>query len=287
MVTRAFDPVKYKVEQRREWDAVAAGWRRWWVTVERGAQAMSDHMVLLAQVQTGDKVLDIATGYGEPALTAAQRVGPSGRVIGIDLAPQLLAIARDRATSHGFKQVDFYEMDAEELSLPNDTFDAALCRLGLMYFPNVVATLESIKRHLKIGGRFVAAVWCTPEEAPVEGLPEDLATKKAHVPLFEDGIPGPFSLTDSKTVEQRFTLAGFSEVQSEKLDVAYEFGSLDDYILYLQDTSAPLKAIVARMSAERQSTIWDDIKAQAARDYLTSSGKLIMPGEVICVVGRR
>ncbi|RAQ94303.1 hypothetical protein A4R35_02085 [Thermogemmatispora tikiterensis] len=86
--------------------------------VERGVQVISDHMIVRAEVQTGHKVLDVATGYGEPALTAAQRVGPSGRVIGIDLASELLEIASDRAAAYGFKHVSFYEMDLRISAFP-------------------------------------------------------------------------------------------------------------------------------------------------------------------------
>jgi ubiquinone/menaquinone biosynthesis C-methylase UbiE len=244
-------------------------------------------MILLAQTQTGDKVLDIATGYGEPALTAAQRVGPSGRVIGVDIAPQLLKIAQDRAMAHGLSYVDFYEMDAEELSLPNDTFDVALCRLGLMYFPNTVAALDNIRRHLKVGGRFVAAVWGAPNDAPVEGLPEDIAARGAHVRLVERGIPGPFSLTDAATMEKKFSEAGFSEVHSEKITIAYEFASLDDFILYNQEAIAPFKAILSRVSPERQAAIIDEVRNQTTKRFATPTGKLLIPAEVLCVVGRR
>jgi hypothetical protein len=156
-----------------------------------------------------------------------------------------------------------------------------------MYFPNTVAALEGIRRHLKIGGHLVAAVWCTPDESPVEGLPEDIASKNAHVRLIEKGIPGPFSLTDAKTIEQKFTQAGFIEVSSEKVTVTFEFASLDDFVQYNKDAIAPLKAMVASLSPARQERIWDEIRERTAKHFGTYDGKLLMPAEVICVVGRR
>ncbi len=97
MTTQPFDPVRYKEGLRLDWDAVASGWKQWWKTIEQGAQPVSDRLVALAKIQPGHWVLDVATGIGEPAITAARIVGPTGRVVGIDQAPRMLAIARERA----------------------------------------------------------------------------------------------------------------------------------------------------------------------------------------------
>ena len=92
-----FDPVLYKNKQRQQWNQVAVGWRRWWPLFERGAQGASEQLVEMAQLQPGQRVLDIATGVGEPALTAARRVGPTGQVIATDQAQQMLTIAQKNA----------------------------------------------------------------------------------------------------------------------------------------------------------------------------------------------
>ncbi len=101
MSTQAFDPAQYRAAQRQEWDTVAAGWRKWWQVFERGAQHLSDRMVEVAGVQPGHRALDIATGIGEPAVTVARRVGPSGHVVATDNSPGMLDIARERAASSG------------------------------------------------------------------------------------------------------------------------------------------------------------------------------------------
>ena len=111
MATQEFDATRYKSAQRQEWDAVAIGWSRWWETIEKGAQHVSDRLVELADVQPGHHVLDVATGIGEPCLTAARRVGATGSVIGTDQSQQMLAVARDRATALGLTNVDVvYEL---------------------------------------------------------------------------------------------------------------------------------------------------------------------------------
>jgi ubiquinone/menaquinone biosynthesis C-methylase UbiE len=84
----------FKAQQRQMWDNAAAGWQTWWQTIERGAQKVSDKIVQLAEIKQGDKILDIATGIGEPAVTAARKVMPNGRVVATDISPQMLAIAK-------------------------------------------------------------------------------------------------------------------------------------------------------------------------------------------------
>jgi 2-polyprenyl-3-methyl-5-hydroxy-6-metoxy-1,4-benzoquinol methylase len=93
------NPDEFKVNNGM-WDNAAAGWRAWWLTFERGAQKVSDKLVELAEIKSGDKVLDIATGIGEPAITAARKVMPNGKVVAIDISPQMLAIAKTRAKDH-------------------------------------------------------------------------------------------------------------------------------------------------------------------------------------------
>lgn len=97
MGKQTFDPAQFKTEQREQWGAVAAGWREWWANFEKGAQKLSDRLVELAEIRPGHRTLDIATGIGEPAVTAARGVGESGRVIAVDMSPQMLAVARERA----------------------------------------------------------------------------------------------------------------------------------------------------------------------------------------------
>jgi len=171
MTTPEFDATRYKSTQRQEWDAVAAGWNKWWEIIEKGAQHVSDRLVELAAIKPGHHVLDVATGIGEPCLTAARRVGATGKVIGTDQSPQMLALARKRATDLGLTNVEFREMDAEALDLPEESFDAVLCRWGLMFLPDLTEVLSSIHRLLVSSGRFAATVWGEPQAVPMLSLP--------------------------------------------------------------------------------------------------------------------
>ena len=135
MTTPPFDPVQYKTTQRQEWDSASSGWNKWWSLIEQAMQPASDRLVALAELQPGQRVLDVATGIGEPAVTAARRVGPGGQVVGTDLSSEMLIIARERVSALGLKNLTFRQVDAEALDFPENSFDAVLCRFGLMFLP--------------------------------------------------------------------------------------------------------------------------------------------------------
>lgn len=88
------DPKQYKEAERQKWDNVANGWQKWWKTIERGAGKVSRRLIELAEIKPGSRVLDIATGIGEPALTAANQVGKSGLVLATDISLQMLSVCK-------------------------------------------------------------------------------------------------------------------------------------------------------------------------------------------------
>src|SRR5579862_4483156 len=159
-----------KREQKLAWDDSAQGWKRWWPNFERAAQVVNDRLVELAGVRAGNRVLDIATGSGEPALTAARVVGASGHVVAVDMSAGMLALARERIDSAGLKNVELIESDAESLALEEHSFDAALCRWGLMFMPDLEGVLRRLHRALRQDGRIATAVWSSADKVPMCAL---------------------------------------------------------------------------------------------------------------------
>jgi len=138
----------FKALQRAAWSAAATPWAKWWEVFERGAQSVNDRLVELACIAPGQRVLDIASGLGEPSFTAARRVGPNGLVLGVDFAPDMVARAAARARAMGATQVHFEEHDAERLALGRQ-FDAALSRWGFMLMPEPVSALRAVRTHVR------------------------------------------------------------------------------------------------------------------------------------------
>jgi SAM-dependent methyltransferase len=285
MSTPAFDPIQYKAGQRHEWGVSAAGWQQHWVLWERAAHHVNERLVDLAHIQASSRVLDIATGLGEPAFTAARRVGPTGWVVATDLSPDMLALAQAEAIRRGIQQIEFREMDAEEPDLPAQTFQAILCRWALMFLPHLPTALVRLRRLLVAGGRFAAAVWGAPENVPIASLPMGIIRQTLHIPPPPPGTPGTFSLADAHVLEHTFTQAGYTEVTTERLTVTLEYASPEDFIQEREATSANIRLLLNQASAPERTAIWRAV-AEAVDQYRDADGVIRVPNEALCVVSR-
>ncbi len=286
MSSQSFDAERYKTGQIRQWDAAAAGWRKWWQSFEQGAQVLSDRLVELAEIKSGHRVLDVATGIGEPAVTAARRVGAEGRVVATDQSPQMLAIARERAAELGLQNIEYRETDAEGLSLPEGTFNAVLCRWGLMLLPNLTGSLRQIWRLLIQGGYLSAAVWDVAAKVPVLSLPMNVARPILKIPPPPPGTPSFFGLADATALEQSFREAGFVGVRSERLTITYDLSSAEEFVQRSCDVNIVINNALAAQPVEKQTEVRQAM-ANAVQEYATGDGRICIPNETICVVGRR
>lgn len=183
------DPIEAKRIQREQWSISAIGWNRWWGIFERGAQVVNDALCEMARVGEGQRVLDLASGLGEPAFTAGRRVGDRGSVVGIDLAPQMVAFARERAIERAVANVTFEEGDGENLQVAPASFDVALSRWGLMLMPESVRGAQSVWRALVPGARFATAVWSEARTVPFIAVPQALAQREGLVPQLDLDAP--------------------------------------------------------------------------------------------------
>ena len=282
----SFDPEQFKQGQRQAWSRTASGMKTWWPVLEEGGQKLADRLVDLAGVRSGSKILDVATGIGEPAVTAARRVQPNGKVLATDISPEMLAIGRERAEKLGLQHIiEFRESDAESLKLPDKSFDAVLCRLGLMFLSNIPHALRIFYNALVPGGKIAAAVWPALDKVPVINLAFLTALKKLNLPPPSTGTP-PFHLSDPLALQNALIKAGFQDVKTENMIVTLRFDSLDSFTNYHKSTSPPIHALLAGQTAEKQNEIWQAV-TEAAKPYTNSKGEVILDNEVICCVGAR
>lgn len=274
-----------KQQQRAEWNAAAAGWKQWWNIFEHAAQHVSDRLVELAAVRPGATVLDLATGIGEPAITAARRAGAAGRVVAIDQSPAMLEVARERAAAAGLGNLEFRVGDIETLAAGDHLFDAATCRWGLMFLPNLDAGARAIHRALKPGARFATAVWSTPDKVPMISLGAEATRKLAGLPARPADAIDPFRLADVSILTRALEGAGFSEVRSEAVEVVFEFASVEQFAQFRRSVSAPLRALMERCTPEVREQI-ERATAEAAAAYRRADGSLRLPNVSICVGAR-
>ncbi len=284
-----FDPNQFKEGQRQGWNNVANGWLKWWKITETAGENISKRMIELADIKQGSKVLDIATGIGEPSITAAQRVGKNGHVLAIDLSPQMLSVGKERSKSKGLQDlIEFREGDAETTDFPSSTFDAALCRFGLMFLPNVKAGLSNIHNSLVNDGRFAAAVWASPDKVPFISLPFNILMKETNSPPPLPNAPGPFSLSDEKLLKDYFTGAGFKDVIIERHNMIFNFNSAEEFTNFVCETASPVQVILSNQPEERKKEILKAITEAVANKYVDkNSDSISFRNEVICIIGTK
>jgi ubiquinone/menaquinone biosynthesis C-methylase UbiE len=282
------DSEQYKEAERQSWDSVANNWQKWWKTIERGAEKVSRHLIELAEIKPGSRVLDIATGIGEPAVTAANRVGSNGHVLATDISPQMLSVAKQRAISLGLQNViEFKEGDIETIELPSSTFDAVLCRWGLMFLPDLKAGLSNIHRSLKPSGHFAAAVWASPDQATLSATTMNIVMKETNSKPPTPGTPGPFSLSDENSLKNSFVISGFKNLSIERMNVSFEFDSSDDFTSFITETAGPLQKMLANQTIERKREILKAV-TEAAQKYVdNNTGKVSFENEAILIASKK
>ena len=293
----SFDSEQFKTEQRQRWNSVAEGWKEWWQTVEVAAQNVSDRLVELAQIKPGQKVLDIATGIGEPAITAARKLAGSGNnidgtgyVLATDISTQMLTIAKQRAAELGLQDIiEFKEVDAEMLELPESSFDAVLCRWGLMFMANLNTALGRIYQTLVPGGRFVCAVWAEASKVPFISFPLNIVMHELNVHPPPPGTPGPFALSDIDILQNALSSARFTDIKYERLNVTFEFPRVEDYINYTKAVASAIKTMLSKESDKRQEEIWNIVTEQVRNNYTTgiTNQSVKMDNECICVTANK
>ncbi len=272
----------YKVEQRRQWDEAARGLRGWWPVFEGFMAPVTRVMVRHAGLQSRARVVDVASGFGEPALTVARLVGPGRRVVATDLSPAMLAVAGERARGLGLGNVDLVEMDAEQPVLPQARFDAVMCRLGLMFLPDLNLALQRLSALLVPGGRLVGAVWGPPQANPWLGLALRTLVEFLELPPPPSEAPWVFGLSGAGVLEDALASAGLEDIRTTRVALHPSWPSPAAYTAFHQ--SSPLRRLVADEDPTRRAQAWREVTATASRRW--GQGPLQLKGEVVVVSGR-
>ena len=282
--------------QSKCWNSVASGYRKWWKQIEgngnkdEGAQKVSLRLLELAEVRPGHTILDVATGYGEPAVSAAQCVGSKGYVLAIDSSPHMLEIAKERSTALGLQNISLKEIDIEKVILPNSFFDVAVCRWGLMFLSNLNTVLKKIYNSLYPGGRFAAAVWSHPSKVPLISLPMDIITREigSQIPQTQQTTLGPFSLSDINALEQSFIQTGFSDIRIESVNVALKYPSAEKFVQIMQELSLSINMMLSKVASTKRVNVLEAITDELKYNYRDKkTGHIRLTNEVICIAGQR
>lgn len=271
--------------QRQDWNRVAGGWEKWDRFFDEQMAFLNHRLVADARVRAGMQVLDLGSGTGYPALLGAQTVGPAGRVVGIDLAEQMLAIARRKATEQGLTNVTFRTGDATTLPFEANSFDAVTSRFCLMFLPEIPKAVAEIVRVLKPGAWASAAVWSAPEKNPSIGLSIEAIKSMVELPPPDPTTPGIFRLAKSGDLAGMMEQAGLVDITDQEFLAEWSYASTEDYYTSLMEIAAPVQNLMAKLSDAQKREVKHRI-TQAASNYRRAA-RITFPIAVRMVAGRR
>jgi ubiquinone/menaquinone biosynthesis C-methylase UbiE len=281
-----FDPIQYKITTREQWETAAGAWHRWGPTLASWLGPVTEVMLDMAEVRSGDRVLDVAAGAGEQTLVVARRVGPSGHVLATDISRNLLEFAAKDARAAGLSNVETRVMDGENLEeLEAASFDAVISRVGLIYFPDQQTALTGMRRVLKPGGRIAAIVYSSPENNRFFSIPISIIRKRANLPPPLPGQQGPFSLGGEGVLEAAYKQAGFDHIETRLVPSPLRLESAAECVRFERESFGALHQMMGGLSAAEQDKTWEEI-ARELRQFESTEG-FTGPCEMVVGIGTR
>ncbi|MGH6650629.1 MAG: class I SAM-dependent methyltransferase [Sphingopyxis sp.] len=223
-------------------------------------EAFGETAIAAAGIAPADHILDIGCGAGATSFALAERVGPDGQVLGVDISPQL--VARARASAPAGAPVLFQLADAATAALPPAAFDLIFSRFGVMFFDDPVAAFAHMRAALRPDGRLAFACWRAPADNDWVRLPMAAIRPLVTPPPTDPLAPGPFAFADRERVETILTAAGFADIEMAPFDAVIPYGwgatraeAIDDAVR-LASAVGPLSRALADQP--------DDIREKAA-----------------------
>lgn len=286
MTQTRFDPVQYKTTTRAQWESAAEAWHRWGPTLRAWLGPATEQMLDLAGVQAGSRVLDVAAGAGDQTLQIASRVGPGGSVLATDLSARILTFAAHEARSAGLFNVDTRVMDGEQLELPDASFDAVVSRLGLIYFPDQQRALREMRRVLVPGGKVAAIVYATADRNAFFSVPVSIIRRHAGLGPPLPGQPGPFSLGAPGVIEEAFTRAGLSDVETVRVPAPLRLRSALECLSFERESFGALHQMLSGLEPPARERAWDEVGA-ALREQERGPNEFEGPCELVIASGTR
>jgi len=226
-------------------------------------------------VKAGDKAIDVGCGFGDTAMQIAEIVGPEGSVLGMDCCDAFLEFGRKDVAAAGIKNVEFIEADVQAYPFKGD-YDFCFSRFGTQFFENPVAGLRAMRSSLKPGGVMTMIVWRTIADNPWLGLPKEIILKILPPP-GDDGRscgPGPFSMANQEMVTKQLEIAGFTDIEFERVDAPLMVGRDPDDAVGFQLAIGPAGEVyreAGKLAEEKHEEVVAAMKA-ALTEYVTDEG---------------
>jgi SAM-dependent methyltransferase len=245
----------------------------------------TEALVEYARPVPGMRVLDLASGTGEPAITLGTHVGPEGSVTALDLSQDLLEIAEKRARSRGLRNFRTQTGDAHSLPFPDDSFDLGTSRFGVMFFRDPMKALGELRRVLRTGARACFLAWGRFDQPYWDSM---MGVVHRHVggPLLPPDGPNPFRFAEPGSLSETLRLAGFGSVEEQSVTLPWAWpGPADEVWQQMKAVAVPFRPLLDRVPAER----WPEIDAEVSREVTRyfDGEKISFGADVILASGRK
>lgn len=272
-----FDPASYKEEQKKMWAEKAEIYHERYVSKMVGPFRSLERLVAAARPRRGERVLDVGTGTGIVALEAAKRVGSDGSVVGIDISPGPLAIAKRIASNNS--NLQFLEMDAEDLRFPDGSFDVVMSEFAFMFFPDSRRALGEMRRVLAKQGRIAVSVHGSEENVPYFSM--IMGTLVKHVPgMIPAGRPAPHRFGEPNLLRAEFEEGGFKDIDVAAYTYWYDAGTFEEYWdEYMQSMAASIRSKMESLDPELYKKIKEESKEKSSR--FLKDGRIEFPWQVL------
>ena len=210
----------------------------------------SSYLIQRANPQPAERVLDIACGTGIVARTVAPRVGSQGLVIGLDVNPDMISMAR-AAAERDHIAIEWHTSPAEQLPFSDEDFDIVLCQFGLMFFTDRDAALKEMHRVLRTGGRVILSVWQGLDRHPFYQTLHNVS----HRHLGKSSVQALFSLSDSDELRKLLTGSGFQHVEIEPMSITARFPNAEEFLAWEIDVDPTETPALRNLNTEAQQVI--------------------------------
>ncbi|MTI40165.1 class I SAM-dependent methyltransferase [Fulvivirga lutimaris] len=251
--------IQIRDNQRNSWNSFSGGWNKWDDFTMRFLKEQGQCIIDELSLKPTDKVLDIASGTGEPGLTIAATIRNGGSVIATDLSEQMLEIAEVKASAMALDNFSVEVADACELPFEDNTFDAISCRLGFMFFPDMQLAAREMMRVLKPGGVLVTTVWAEPEKNAWITTIMGALKKHLDLPAPEPQKPGLFRCAAGGFLTSLFSELGFSGATEKTIAGIMNCDSADEYWNFMNDVVPPVVSALKNTSQQIQNQIKQDV----------------------------
>jgi len=270
----------------REWRESARYWEKHSATIRRMFAPLTTALVAEAGIVQGQSVLDVAGGPGEPSLTIAETVGPTGSVMCTDVVGEMVQAAERDAHRRAITNVTFRQCSADSLPFGKDSFDVVLSRLGAMFFPDPLAALLEMLRVTRTGGALALAVWQKSEQNPFFHVVTEIMSRYVETPPADPDAPGAFRFAEAGKLASIITEAGAIDVRERFFNFQIQAPiSPDEFWDLRSATSATLREKLTGVSEEQANRIGQEVKEAARRFF--PNGHMSFPAQTIIVTARK